>query len=559
MARQLRTGSVPSLTLLALFCMLAFGSLASAVDAGYTSARVAGTFPPERDNNPFAPVPADVPSKTTTTSALYDAVVPSQRAAVIAATSNRLSRYRIEAALRPGAPDRPGVISGSVDLDFVNNTESALNSIYFRLYANAVTYAEGDLVVHSASIMGAPTRFEVSVENSVLRVPLAAPLPSGDSTNVTLSFTATVPVQPRESYGIFAIQPGSGTWALAHWFPLLAGVDESGWNLEPVSVNGDPIFSNSALFDVSLTAPAAMALVTSGHLTGSEPTGGNVRRHFIAGPVRDFTIVAGDDFTFTSRQVGATVVTSFYHPDDAAAGARVLEYAVRAMTLYSRLYGTYPYQELNLAEVSLRGAAGVEFPKLLFIGDNLYAGSSVDDPHYLEFVIAHEVAHQWWYGVVGNNQYVHAFLDEGLAEYDSTIVYFTHQYDGSFARKQFDRSIKLWYFNTLFTSGDAIVDEPTDEFPNEGSYGAIVYAKAALGFDAIHTAIGDDAFNRGLRAYYERNRFEIATPSDLRAAFEEASEKNLGDLWQHWFETAGAHQDFTEADYLRLQEQLSAS
>jgi aminopeptidase N len=376
---------------------------------------------------------------------------------------------------------------------------------------------------------------------------------------VTLDFSTTVPVQPRQSYGIFAIQPGSGTWALAHWFPLLAGVDASGWNLDPVSVNGDPIFSNAALFDVSLTAPAEMTLVTSGHLTASARSAGNVRWHFIAGPVRDFTIVADDDFTFTSRQVGATVVTSFYHPDDAAAGTMVLAYAVRAMTLFSRLYGTYPFQELNLVEVSLHGAAGVEFPKLLFVGDNLYASSLADDPHYLEFVTAHEVAHQWWYGVVGNNQYVHAFLDEGLAEYDSTMVYFTHEYGASLGGQQFDRSIKLWYFNTLFSSGDLIVDEPTDEFPNEGAYGAIVYAKGALGFDAIHRAIGDDAFSQGLRAYYERHKFGIATPIDLRTSFEEASGKNLGELWRHWFQTADGRQDFTEADYQRLQQQLSTT
>jgi len=156
--------------------------------------------------------------------------------------------------------------------------------------------------------------------------------------------------------------------------------------------------------------------------------------------------------------------------------------------------------------------------------------------------------------MVGNDQYLHAFIDEGLANFVST-VYFREIYGDQRADIQVDRNLKLWYLTMLFGNGDQIVDQPTDDFPSGNAYGATIYGKGALGFKAIHDEIGDDAFFAGLSDYLTMFRFKVATPDDLRGALERASRRDLTDLWTHWFNTADGAQDFDVAELARLQQE----
>jgi aminopeptidase N len=135
-----------------------------------------------------------------------------------------------------------------------------------------------------------------------------------------------------------------------------------------------------------------------------------------------------------------------------------------------------------------------------------------------------------------------------MANY-SSILYFEEQYGPEVAKQQADINLELPYLMMLFTDGDEIVDQPTDAFPNAGTYGTTIYGKGALGFQAIHEEIGDDAFYAGLKAYVEQERFGVALPEDLKGAFEQASGKDLTELWHHWFQAEEGMQDYTEQDY----------
>jgi aminopeptidase N len=178
-----------------------------------------------------------------------------------------------------------------------------------------------------------------------------------------------------------------------------------------------------------------------------------------------------------------------------------------------------------------------------------------ETPTFLEFVVVHEVAHQWFYGLVGNDQYLHAFMDEGMANYIS-CVYFEKEYGPDIAEQQIDLNLKLPYFNMLFNQGDEIVDQPTDSFPSMDDYGTIIYGKGALGFEAIRIKIGDDAFFGGLTNYVAQERFKVAQSDDMLKAFEQSSGQDLSDFWRHWFDAAEGTQDFTQQDYADLRAQL---
>lgn len=467
---------------------------------------------------------------------LYEAILPEQRDRIYDQTAGRLSRYRISAEITPAEANGPAEITGTLDLRYVNNTGAPLQQLYFRLYPNTPTYNEAVMIVSDGAIAGTPVDLSLSVDDTVLTIPLLEPLPAGRAVDVALSFSAVVPVQPRQTYGIFAVDPESGTIILAHWFPILAGFDELGWSLDPVSRNGDPIFANTALFDVTLSTDGAWQIAATGSEIEASSANGTTARRFVSGPVRDFTIVASDQLQVVRRDVGGITVSSYFEPDHATGGEAVLEYATRALVLFDELLIPYPYRQLSMVEADLFGAGGVEFPQLMLMGSSLYGDDNRRNEHYLEFVTAHEVGHQWFYGLVGNNQHRNAFLDEGLVEYLSTEVYFSAQYGEAEGRRQFGIEVLLWYLQALTSSGDMIVDQPTDDFQSSPSYAVAVYAKGAIGFAEIRKLIGDDAFFSALRAYANEYEFAIGTPTALLNAFESASDQEVAPLWRDWFE-----------------------
>ena len=492
---------------------------------------------------------ADSPGPGDDDPALYDPVLAAERDEVQDETAGRLSRYRIDATLIPGDPAR---IEGTVDLLYYNDTGRTLEALYLRLYANDDLYEDGGMTLEAVEVDDLPVTPALSVEDTVAELPLPTELAEEETVPLAVTFTAEIPGNPSGGYGMYGVDDESGTWALAHWYPVLAGHDQDGeWNLLPPSVNGDPVFTNAALYEVTLTAPDRLVLVTSGSEVETDAAGDALTSHrFLTGPVRDFTIVADDDFQVLSQEVDGTTVNSWYNPDQEAGAASVLDDGVEAVRIYSDRFGPYPYEELDLVDVDVGGgAAGIEFPQLVFIGDDYYDAPATiyGVPGYLEMLVVHEVAHQWWYGLVGNDQYVDAFIDEGLASY-SEAIYFEARYGPEVGQATLDFYLKANYLAWLFERGDGVVHQPTDSYPDPNVYSVFNYYKASLGFDAIHDAIGDDAFFAALPAYVAEFRFGIATPADLLAAFEEASGQDLDELWRHWFEAAEGAQDYTPED-----------
>lgn len=487
---------------------------------------------------------------------LYAAVLPDQRDRIYANTAGKLSRYRIEASVVPAESNGPALVSGTVQVRYVNETTRQLRHVFFRLYPNAPVYNEAAMTVSTMSVAGLAVQPELSLDDTVLRVPLPDQLAPGHAIDLDLAFSAVVPVRPTRTYGIFAVDPDSGTIALAHWFPLLAGYDEFGWSLDPVSRNGDPIFSNTALFDVTFSTPEGWQVAATGTEVETVTMNGTTSRRLISGPVRDFTVVTSNRFKSVSQVVAGTTVTSFYLPEDEAGGEAVLTYAARALEIFNSFLPPYPYRQMVLAEVELYGAGGVEFPQMMMMGKALYGDDNRRNEHYLEFVTAHEVAHQWFYALVGNNQHLDAYIDEGLVQYLSSDVYFSAEYGPDTGRRQYGLEVLMWYLGALQSRGDTIVDQPTDDFESAAAYSTAGYAKGAIGFAEIRRQIGDDAFFAALRQYATDYEFGIGTPPALLQAFEAASDQDVAATWEYWFEEENGRDFFSDEDFNELQIEL---
>ena len=475
------------------------------------------------------------------------------------ATTEDLSRYVVSAELTSAGAGTLASITGELIVTYHNITDDDLAELYFRLYANAAEYAEGALQVTNVHIDGEHAITTMEREETLLTVSLGAPLAPGDSVDVSLEFVTTLPTDPLQSYGMFKFDSDTNTYSLAHWLPLLAGWDDVyGWNTGPISVNGDPVYTDAAVFEVELTADADLVFVTSGSALERTLDDNHATTTYATGPSRDFVMTASEDLLVESRTVGETTVNSYFQPGFVDRGTLAAEAGASSLALFNGLLGDYPYEEFDIVQVDIgNGAGGVEFPGLVYIGSSFYdpTGYAASIPGFLEFVVVHEVLHQWFYNVVGNNQYQHAFLDESLSNYLST-VYFADQYGQEAANEQANLQLRLGYFNMLFQEGDQVINQPTDDFATMNDYGVIVYGKGALAFMELRREIGTDAFFAALAQYYENFAFEVAQPDDLLAAFEKASGQDLDEFWDHWFNEAAGLEDFDATDLARVLREL---
>lgn len=426
--------------------------------------------------------------------------------------------------------------TGSERVDITNRETAPLDSLYFRLLPNGgKSYGGGALDVSRAAVGGQPVETHLSLSDTVLEMPLVEPLKVGESAQVEFDFSGVVPVDfgndadGQSGYGIYNLT--DGVLALSGWYPILAVYDEQGWNLDPVSAIGDSVYSDSALYRVDVTAADDLVLAT----TGVQVEAGEARR-YASGPVRDFFMIMSPEFEVVSQEADGARINSFYLPGNEQAGEKALEVAAGSLQVYDQRFGPYPYAELDVVEAPMQNALGVEYPGIVLVSSDLYA-----DPSEFTFAVAsaHEVAHQWWYGVVGNDVFDEPWLDEALATYSSNVYF--QQAEGE---ETYQGYAGYWLQNLqdLRDEGqDDVVTRSLSYFENQengGSYGAVVYTKGALFFKALRDEIGDRAFFSGLQSYYQDHKYGIARTEDLLEAFETAAGRPLDDLYQEWLYSA---------------------
>ncbi|MDZ4720989.1 MAG: M1 family metallopeptidase [Roseiflexaceae bacterium] len=431
------------------------------------------------------------------------------------------NRYTITATIEPTRP----TISGRLVLEYTNRDTVALDRLYFRLFPNLADFA-GRLDISAVMIGGQNRKIVYEQKRYLLRVDLPSQLRPGEKTVVALDFQTSVPVNAgRKFYGAFNLQ--NSVFALASAYPLVAMVRSGAWDIAAPDTRGDLVNSETALYDVTLIAPADWTLITTGSAVDGRLDAGNQTARFVSGPQRDFMIVAAR-LKAASADVAGTKVNAYYLPGNEAGGQAALRAAVNAIQVYNTQFGRYPLAEFDLVPVDAGTFLGVEYPGITLIEQRLYR-----KPGQLEIVIAHEVAHQWWYSLVGNNVQNEAWMDEALASY-SQVIYaeaITGREAANAELEQFRKS----YRGVRAAKRDTVVKQPNQKIRN---YYPIVYSKGALFFQALRNQIGDDAFGRFLKSYYADHRYGFVNGADLLGTAEQACSCQLDQLYRDWIETA---------------------
>ncbi len=431
-----------------------------------------------------------------------------------------MTGYRLDVTV---APDLSG-ISGQAEIRYTNRETTPLDTIYLHLYPNLW---DGGMTVTEAQVDGKTVSATYPSGDDVIGLPLAVPLAPGGSTDLSLRFAVPVPSgEGVGNYGEFALQ--DGVLALAHFYPTVA-VYDTDWRLETPAPHGDVIFQDASLYDVTLTAPADLTVVATGATLGKTDNGdGSATWRLGGGPMRDFNVVASRDYLSASTQVGDMTVNSYFLPGDEAGGRKALDWAAQALTVYQKEFGAYPYRELDVVETGTT-AGGIEYPGLVAVASRLYSDPARQA--FFESVTVHEVAHQWWYNVVGNDQVNHPWLDEALTQY-ATYRYFQNAYGEAGGQGFIESLDSRWA--TVGREAKPIGLPAGDYTAKE--YGAIVYGRGPLFFNALRDRLGPDKMTELLRRYYAEQTWDIATPEELRALAEEVAGTSLADLWAEWVE-----------------------
>jgi hypothetical protein len=439
------------------------------------------------------------------------------------------SRYYLQVRLDLPQAETSGQdgprLTGLERVRYTNTETTPLAEIYFNLYPNLPGY-DGRMGVQSVAVAGQVVQPELKEGQAALRVPLAQPLAPGAALDLTLTYTATVPTQTDQGYNIFSAS--DHTLALAGFYPAIAVYDQTGWNVEIPPPYGDATYLDTSLYRVEVTVPDKMVVAASGSVWGSQINpDGTKTLSLVSGPMRDFYLVGRIDYQLASQEVNGVKVNSYYPPTLVKGGELALRYALDALQVYSRDFGPYPYAEFDVVATPTI-AGGVEYPGIVVIAQNLYD----QEGGFFEHAIVHEVAHQWWYGLVGNDQVDHPWLDESLTNY-STILYWEEIEGPAAAKKILDDLFLGPYQYAQEQNRDRAVTGPVADY-SAGEYGLFVYGKGPLFFNALRQEVGHETYLKIMETYFAEYKYETARPDDLINVIERVSGRNIEPLVETW-------------------------
>ena len=435
------------------------------------------------DNTPTSvPASSSAPPESTTTAVATTTAPPTTLSPLtpiegcpdpgpLAAPDPRRPTYTATAAIDVAG----STVTGSVTVAFV--PDLATNELVFRLWPNAPVLAASGVHEEVGSVTSGGSALAVDQpDDTTVHVSLPSMLEPGESITVTVPYTLTIPGGSADR-----VAHEGDTMRLGSFLPLLAWEPGVGWATDPAtSVHGESATSPVADYDVAISVPLGYDVLGSG-VRGDDG-------HWRATAVRDVGYSVGH-FVLVEDDVEGVHITLGVEQSVGEDPARYMSLIVDSFRNYPARLGAYPWPTYTAA-VMPGFHGGIEFPTHVMHG----AGSTTRS-------IVHEVAHQWFYSLVGNDQGRDPWLDEGLASYVEFVQV------ASLAGHLGDRIPS----DAAGRAGEAM----TYWEHHQASYYAGVYAQAA---NAVARLGSVDEVDCALRQYVARNAFRIATPADLFAA-----------------------------------------
>jgi hypothetical protein len=492
-------------------------------------------------------------------------------------------KYTINVSL----DDKKHELTADERIEYTNNSPDTLTQLYFHLWANAYkntntllaqqfsNQGDGRMIKADDKDFGYIDHLDFKVNDKQVEwalledtidicvINLHDPLPPHGSITITTSFHVKIPSAKFSRLGHVG-----ESYMISQWYPKPAVYDRNGWNYFPYLDQGE-FYSEFGTFDVFITLPQNYVVGATGDLVDGEkelqwlddkvketedinpfstdmsfPKSSDTLKtlHYHQERVHDFAwfadkrwhVLKGEIEMPSKHKVTAWAMFTNKETDY---WKHSIEYISDAVKYYSEWAGEYPYNNVSAIDATVAAGGGMEYPNITAIGNY---GSAFD----LEVTIAHEVGHNWFYGMLGSNERRHPWMDEGINQFcEMRYVYTKYANDSNIQRQQFGKSgwlgrhigldkfthRYLLYFEYLL-SARTNTDQPSDLLSEKFSllnYQSDVYAKTSVCFDYLKSYLGDSLFDKCMNNYFEQWKFKHPMPEDIKKVFENTSGKNL--------------------------------
>ncbi len=478
-------------------------------------------------------------------------------------------------------------------IEYTNNAPVSLTELYIHLWPNAYK-DESTPMAKSYLLDGIPVmlklkedqagfidslEFRVNGESvewklledsiDICHIKLNKALGQGESLLLSTPFRVKIPSAKLSRLGRIG-----QAYYITQWFPKPAVYDQDGWNYFSYLDKGE-YYGEYGSFDVTITLPENYTIASSGLLQDNEeemerlnekakvtaridsfstdmsfpPSSKTLKTlRFRQDNIHDFAWFADKRYHVLKNVIpipgeGRSVTSwAFFTNAEAELWRKVPGYMHDAVRYFSEWIGPYPYSQISAADVTTASGDGMEYPLITAIGTY---GSNFK----LEEVIVHEVAHNWFYGIIGTNERRHPWMDEGLTNfYETRYIYTKYSADSSLQEEKFNKlgkSTGIFKLNKINHRDSQYLSylmgarKNTDQSPGLSSekfsrinYPVAVYRKATMAFDHLFAYLGDSLFDHCIRHFYENWKYKHPQPTDLKNEIEKCSGKDLDWLFE---------------------------
>ncbi|MBL0342035.1 MAG: M1 family metallopeptidase [Bacteroidetes bacterium] len=486
--------------------------------------------------------------------------------------------------------DKSNFLNGTISIRYTNNSSDTLSNIWMHVWPNAYkdrnTALSKQLLENGSTSMyfaekldrgyidsldfeinGSKVVVDYDKQNpDICNLALANPLQPGETVTITTPFRVKIPTGNFSRFGYIG-----ESYFITQWFPKPAVYDLNGWNQMPYLNQGE-FYSEFRSFKVEITLPENYVVAASGVLQDTSeinwlnekaratsqtmafgendsfpPSSKQLKTiSFYQDSIHDFAWFADKRFHVLKGEVELpeskrkVTTWAYFTNQNQAIWKNSISYINAAIKFYSNQIGEYPYSQYIGVDGTVTAGGGMEYPMLTVI-------NSTGSDFTLDDVLAHEIGHSWFYGILGFNERRHGWMDEGITTFYE-LAYVENQYPGpagigkndfgSFGffgaatglnSMKMKEGFQLTYKMSAFNNSDQPATTNSIDF-TEFNYGAVMYYKTALAFDYLESYLGKELFRQCMKSFYEKWKFKHPGPVELQAEFELISGKNL-----NWF------------------------
>ncbi len=483
--------------------------------------------------------------------------VPLQNCAINLKKQEDRYHYNMDLKMDP----ENNTIGGHVEFTFFNDSDADWDKLCLRDYSSLFVDAktagyDGAIETHGATtkienITDGRSNEKIEMERdkdvSVVWLPLATKLAPGEKMTLSYDFEAKIPTV-ADRYGV-----QDDVYNVTNFYPILAEYTKDGWSHEKFYNCGECFFSEISDYDVKITLPKDMMLLTTG-LENDETVDGDMKtQSFHAECVRDFVFCTSKYFEIITGNYKDVTIRVAYTTKEFAEPNKIfaqecLRASVDSLSAFGAAFGEYPYKDLEVILAPI-DAGGMEYPNLVIITNSMSEDMAKDQTYlqsYIsnmaDYVVSHEIGHQWFMGIIGSNSGMQPWLDESFAsytevvydktvhpdttryreptaaekaEYDEYIQKIKEKGEAPYIMFDFEPLLEEAYAEQLKNSALLPINRAYYDFATDFKYTTSIYEVGKEALYNISDAIGYNNFNAIIREYIQRNAFTNADQSDF--------------------------------------------